>query len=583
MATTSHPRSAHPSSSSSNRLASRDALLAAARTEEDEFLETSLFGSRDRDSAAAAAHPRLAAASAPPIRDAWHDDDDDEGGDFSASGAAALDDDSRAARDRRGVGRSGGVALAKTSRLRKLRRTVDEDVVSRAEAESRLRDAFAARSLAVAPASRHQLHSKWATLPPEGGDDDAHLDGSGGDDDSGDETAAAAAAAVPAGGLVRGSIPTSGGARLSLTRLRDANRSAPCRAVVAALAWHPEGRILATASLEKTLRFFAIDGKANASVASVYFPDLPMSSAAWAGDGSEVIVTGRRPFLYSYDVEAGAATRLSRILGANDAARSLESCVVSPDADPAASVIAVLANDGCVVLLSGRTKQRIATLKMNGSVRAAAFTRDPLLRGSAPSDARTGFNHLLTAGGEGDVYRWDMRQLGRCLSRHSDEGSTGITALAATPDGSAYAVGSKSGIVNIYDAAAVCASASASADYSSGGSGSSTSVRGLFSFAGGSASTGPKPLHVCEHLTTVVDALTMNCDGSLLAASSRSIRDALRVFHTASGKASSNWPTPATPLSYVSAAAFSPRSGFLTVGNDRGRALLYRLHKYAEA
>jgi len=42
----------------------------------------------------------------------------------------------------------------------------------------------------------------------------------------------------------------------------------------------------------------------------------------------------------------------------------------------------------------------------------------------------------------------------------------------------------------------------------------------------------------------------------------------------------SNWPTAGTPLSYVSCFDFSPNSGFLAIGNDKGNALLYRLNYY---
>jgi U3 small nucleolar RNA-associated protein 18 len=41
-----------------------------------------------------------------------------------------------------------------------------------------------------------------------------------------------------------------------------------------------------------------------------------------------------------------------------------------------------------------------------------------------------------------------------------------------------------------------------------------------------------------------------------------------------------NWPTPRTPLHYVQSLAFSPHSGYLAVGNDKGRALLFRLNHY---
>jgi U3 small nucleolar RNA-associated protein 18 len=45
----------------------------------------------------------------------------------------------------------------------------------------------------------------------------------------------------------------------------------------------------------------------------------------------------------------------------------------------------------------------------------------------------------------------------------------------------------------------------------------------------------------------------------------------------------SNWPTARTPLHYVTALSFSPGGGYLAIGNDRGRALLYRLNAYATA
>ena len=44
-----------------------------------------------------------------------------------------------------------------------------------------------------------------------------------------------------------------------------------------------------------------------------------------------------------------------------------------------------------------------------------------------------------------------------------------------------------------------------------------------------------------------------------------------------------NWPTPSTPLHNVACVDFSPHSGYLAIGNDRGRALLYRLNHYASA
>lgn len=56
-----------------------------------------------------------------------------------------------------------------------------------------------------------------------------------------------------------------------------------------------------------------------------------------------------------------------------------------------------------------------------------------------------------------------------------------------------------------------------------------------------------------------------------------------RVVHVPTMTVFSNWPTSKSPLHYVHDAAFSPNSGYLAIGNARGRVLLYRLHHYSRA
>lgn len=55
------------------------------------------------------------------------------------------------------------------------------------------------------------------------------------------------------------------------------------------------------------------------------------------------------------------------------------------------------------------------------------------------------------------------------------------------------------------------------------------------------------------------------------------------VLHVPSMTVFSNWPTSKSPLHYVHSAAYSPHSGYLAIGNARGRVLLYRLHHYSKA
>lgn len=405
---------------------------------------------------------------------------------------------------------------------------------------------------------------------------------------------------------------------ISVTRVRDANRSEPSKAVIQALQFHHgnggggghgdsssgSGSVVFTAGLDHKLRFFAIDGKKNPKVASVFFPDLPISSAAWSYDGNEVICSGRRPFFYSYDCGSGSAVKIPRILGRDE--KSLETMIVqqpsscrSSSSSSSSSSLAVsggadcpplisfLGNDGGIILVSQRTKTWVSNLKMNGSVRAACFTKPWLSPGA------TGWSDLLTVGGEGEVYRWDLRMMGKCLYRHQDEGLSSGTAIAASDDGRLYAVGSASGVVNVYD----CASsdiqrrystwAGAGADAGAGGSGAGGlmgPVSAALPTAGGAASAAPKPLYTSMLLTTSVSHLSFSPGkGELLSIGSQKITDSYRLLHTATGKAFGNWPTAGTPLHYVTCSAFSPHCGYVAIGNDRGKVLLYRLNHYLEA
>ena len=85
------------------------------------------------------------------------------------------------------------------------------------------------------------------------------------------------------------------------------------------------------------------------------------------------------------------------------------------------------------------------------------------------------------------------------------------------------------------------------------------------------------------NLTTPIDDLRFNSDASLLLMSSRRKKDSLKLVHTATGTVFANWPTSSTPLHYVTSLDFSPNSGYMAIGNDRGRVLLYRLTHYPRA
>ena len=183
------------------------------------------------------------------------------------------------------------------------------------------------------------------------------------------------------------------------------------QAVIQAVQFNPStSGLLLTAGLDKTLRLFQVDGTKNEKAAGVFFPDLPIQSAAFIGDGyNEVIVSGRRPFFYWYDTTTGAAHRVSRLMGREE--KSLEKFAASPDG----KWLAFTGKDGYIIIVSAKSKQWAGECKMNGTARSICFTPDS--------------TELIASGGDAVVYRWDMRSQ-RCLSRFRNEGGTVTSSLA---------------------------------------------------------------------------------------------------------------------------------------------------------
>lgn len=85
--------------------------------------------------------------------------------------------------------------------------------------------------------------------------------------------------------------------------------------VIQTTRFHPNAPVMLTGGLDKTLRFFQIDGKTNPKIQSIHFQDMPIRSAEFSADGREVIASGRRKFFYSIDVEQGQVEKISQIQG----------------------------------------------------------------------------------------------------------------------------------------------------------------------------------------------------------------------------------------------------------------------------
>ncbi|CAM0944400.1 unnamed protein product [Alopecurus aequalis] len=405
------------------------------------------------------------------------------------------------------------VNIVKISRLRKLRKEAAERMISGREYETRLR----AHHAKLNPSTGWADMDRKDPLPDAESDEEEE----GGVDNAirrNDELVVKDTAKLLPG-------------MLDFSRLVDANAQDPSSGPINSVQFHRNGQLMLVAGLDKHLRFFQIDGKRNPKIQSIFIEDCPVHKAAFLPDGSEVILSGRRKFFYSFDLVKAAVSKIGPLTGRDE--KSLETFEVSPDS----RTIAFVGNEGYILLVSTKTKQLIGTLKMNGDVRSLAFA--------------DGGNQLLSSGGDGHVYHWDLRTR-KCMHKATDEGSLSGISLCTSPDSSCFATGSSSGIVNVYK---------------------------RDEFLGGKR----KPLKTIENLTTDIGQMKFNHDAQILAISSRKERNGMRLVHAPSLTVYQNWPGPRFSLQYPRCLDFSPGSGFLSVGHAGGNVLLYKLHHYQNA
>ncbi|KAJ1990281.1 U3 snoRNP protein [Coemansia spiralis] len=433
--------------------------------------------------------------------------------DSRTDNAAWVDEDTQNAR----------VALKGSTRTRKLREIERENMVNGDVYEERLRQQFQKINPTPKWAAAAESSAAW------GSDEEDSEDRK--ESRIGDELLQTSKPLLSRSNAL---LPPS---IIDIVRVRNGNQMAPSQSAVASVQFHPSANVMLTAGLDRTLRLFEVDGKDNHKVQSIYFKDLPVAKAQFIRSGQEVIVCGRRNWYYSVDVEKGAVTRINGIPG-QPKLNSLEFMHGSFNGDR----IAVMSNNGQIHLVSARTKQFIRTLPMNGAVRDVSFTADG--------------NYLWSIGLDNEVYQWDLRQ-NRCLSRWHDQTVFRPACLEISQDTSYYACGDNSGIVNIYDVNSI--KTQADADDSSGG---------FFN---------AKPFKTIGNLSTSINGLKFNHNSEILGIFSRKNPSQLRLVHLPTATVFSNWPSVSSHLGHVQCIDFSPNSGFMAVGNDKGKALLYRL------
>ncbi|CAN3371937.1 hypothetical protein DIURU_004410 [Diutina rugosa] len=426
------------------------------------------------------------------------------------------------------------VSLTKSAKLKKLRKYEGDDVIRGHSYVHRLRAQF------------ERIYPKPAWV------DDWEKDN--GDDNSSDQEVdatqsksrdLAAVLASSVSYLQKGKTKLMSANHLGITRLKDANGARRAKGSIQAVDFHPKHPLLLTAGFDRTVRIYHIDGAQNPFVTSVFFKHTPIASCQFAplADSTTIYAGGRRKYMNKWDVTSGEVEKISRLYGADAHQSSFEHFKVSPRG----RFIGLKGDEGWCNLLNP-SGQWARGLKVEGTVGDLAFTSD---------DSR-----VLIASTAGDMYEFALDQaagakgvnINQPVRKWHDDGVHVTCVSYGGTNDRWVAVGTQSGIVNIYDRVKLEAAVDS-----------------------GSA---PTPIKAVGNIVYPISTLEFSPDGQMLVIASRGKRDLLRIVHLPSARVFPNWPTSGTPLGKVTAVKFAPDNSMLAIANEQARVTLWRLTHY---
>ncbi|KAE8145385.1 WD40-repeat-containing domain protein [Aspergillus avenaceus] len=452
------------------------------------------------------------------------------------------------------------VSLASQQRLRKLRVAEAEDVISGREYVRRLRRHF------------QQLHPtpEWA-IPGQrkdgAGSDSEHADNMDTDDEE-EQTSTQPLAKLLQGATEITKIEdTRPGSKrrlrqevIDIQRLKDVGRDQPSS--IDSLAFHPHYPLLLSSGPAATLSLHHIAPSApapNPLLTSLHIRRTPIHTSAFAPPtGNKIFASGRRRYFHIWDLDTGKVDKVNGTADRKEEQKSMERFKLSPCGRYVGLVGTSRKGGGLINILDAGTAQWISQVRVDGQGGVADF--------AWWSDGEG----MTVVSKNGEVSEWDGK-MSRVVARWVDAGAVGTTVLAlggrsgrTQLGGDRWvAIGSSSGVVNIYDRrewAAAYAKQPTSTDKTSS-----------------AIPRNPEPVRALDHLTTPVSNLVFSPDGQFFVMSSRWKRDALRIVHLPSCTVYRNWPTSNTPFGRISSVAISPTSEQLAVGNEQGRIRLWEI------
>lgn len=470
------------------------------------------------------------------------------------------------------------ISLASNTRLRKLRNFEGEDWVNGAEYIKRLRRQY--ERLHPQPGwvtSANNAQAKRRKRRPSLGDDSTTDEEIASDEEAYEDIPPAqplAALLRDAGSLTTTDVGQKESKRrklrsdvIEIQRTKDIPGSEASS--VDSLFFHPYYPLLLSSGPAATVYLHHVSPhppNPNPLLISLHLKKTPLSSSCFYQlqptasdhavesmdtDRTRVLLTSRRRYFHTWTLSNGTIFKTSntRTLVPNSifSQQTMEDLTPSPCGRYFALVSSSRKGGSFISILSSTSHQYQTSVRIDsiGGIASLAFWP-------------TG-DGICVAGKNGNITEFSIAE--QCvLAQWTDEGSVGTTVISLGGRSGSHqlggsrwiAIGSSSGIVNIYD-------------------------RLPWTAEKLSSNSRPKPTKVFDQLTTPISHITFSQDGQMLVIGSRWKRDALRLIHLPSCTVYKNWPTSSTPLGRISSVAISPGGEYLAVGTEKGKIRLWEI------
>ncbi|XP_053604259.1 U3 small nucleolar RNA-associated protein 18 homolog [Plodia interpunctella] len=297
--------------------------------------------------------------------------------------------------------------------------------------------------------------------------------------------------------------------------------------VISCVEFHPKLSAALVGGQSGIVSLFSIGGDTNNKLHSFRLKKWKVTAAYFSPDGSQAYLASELDHSYClYD-----------LVKAKPKLHQLPLCVKRPKIfklSPNGKYLAVSDGFDEIHIICAKSNERLRSLKHNSKVVSVAFDHN--------------CQQLYCYCVQGDITIWDLSTY-RALKKFYDNGCVNASCITDSPCGKLLAAGSKEGIVNIYDTANL-------------------------------DGPSPFPIKTISNLTTKITDIKFNATSEIMAVSSNCYPNAVKLVHIPSYHVFSNFPQQSFNYNNVQTMNFSPNSGYMALGNDKGAAYLFRLKYY---